>query len=88
LWLAGKTLSDPATPWEKHLQDSIEPLHGVTQRTIRDALKRLVLDAEAVYFNYLPQGFCGTLSMEALVSDCPGPPIYLSERLTSEQRAS
>jgi hypothetical protein len=87
-WVAGKTLSDPAIPWEKHLQDSIEPLYGVSATQTRDALAEFFLDAEKAYFKYLPPRVCGTISMEPLVSDRPGPPIYLSERLTSEQRAA
>ena len=34
------------------------------------------------------QGFCGTLSLEPLVSDRPGPPVYLSQTLTAQQRAA
>ncbi len=86
-WVAGKTLADATTPWEKHLQDSIEALYGVSQAHTRDALAKVFLDAEDAYFKYLRPGVCGTISMEPLVSDRPGPPIYLSERLTSEQRA-
>jgi hypothetical protein len=48
----------------------------------------LFLDAEDAYFKHLPPGFCGTLSMEPLVSSRPGPPVYLSERLTLQQRAA
>jgi hypothetical protein len=88
MWLAGRTLADPVTPWEKHLQDSIEPLYGVTRISTRDALAQLFLDAEDAYFKHLPPGFCGTLSMEPLVSASPGPPVYLRERLTAPQRAA
>jgi len=28
----------------------------------------------------------GTISMEPLVSDAPGPPVYITKRLTLEQR--
>jgi hypothetical protein len=88
LWLAGKTLADPVTPWERHLQDSIESLYGISRKSTQDALAHLFLDAEDAYFKHIPPGFCGTLSMEPLVSGHPGPPIYLSERLTSSQRVA
>lgn len=87
-WLAGKMLADPATPWEKHLQDSVERLYGVSRKATRDALAEFFLDSEDAYFKNLPPGFCGTLSMEPLVSSRPGPPVYLSERLSSQQRSA
>ena len=31
---------------------------------------------------------CGTISLEPLVSDQPGPPIYISKRLNAEQRTA
>jgi len=76
-WLAGKTLSDPATAWQKHLEQSVESLYSVPKVSTRDALIRLFLDAEEAYFKHQPEGFCGTISMEPLVSDRPGPPIYV-----------
>jgi hypothetical protein len=84
-WLAGKTLSDPATPWQKHLEHSAESLYSVSKSSTRDALIGLFLDAEEAYFKHRPEGFCGTISMEPLVSDSPGPPIYLKP-LTPTQR--
>jgi hypothetical protein len=84
-WLAGKTLSDPLTPWEKHLEEAVESLYSVSKRSTRDTLLNLFLEAEEAYVKHLPAGFCGTISMEPLVSDHPGPPVYL-KRLTSEQR--
>jgi hypothetical protein len=35
---------------------------------------------------YLPQDHCGTISLEPLVSDRAGPPIYLTARLSQSQR--
>ncbi len=35
---------------------------------------------------YLPQDHCGTISLEPLVSNRAGPPIYLTERLSQSQR--
>jgi hypothetical protein len=76
-WLAGKTLSDPGTTWQKHLEHSVESLYSVSKVSTRDALIRLFLNAEDAYFKHRPQGFCGTISMEPLVSDHAGPAIYL-----------
>ena len=87
-WLAGKVLSDPTRPWEKHLEDSIEELYRIRRKEIRDALAQLFLDAEQAYFRHLPARMSGTISMEPLVSDKPGPPIYLTKRMSEEQRAA
>jgi len=85
--LAGRTLADPNTPWEKHLRDSIEELYGVSRRSTQDAMVQFFLDAEDAYFRHVDPGFCGTLSLEPLVNDRPGPPVYLSKTLTAQQRA-
>jgi hypothetical protein len=87
-WLAGKTLSAPAQPWERHLQDSVEELYGVSKPSIRDGLVQAFLDAEEAYFRHLPPRMSGTISMEPLVSGHAGPAVYLSKRLTAEQRAA
>jgi len=87
-WLAGKVLSDPQGSWTGHLQDCVEELYQVSKGSTRDALLHLFLEAEEAYFKHLPPGVCGTISMEPLVSDRPGPPIYLSKRLNAGQRAS
>jgi hypothetical protein len=76
-WLAGRVLSEPATPWQKHLEHSVESLYLTSKVSVRDALVSLFLDAEDAYFKYRPEGFCGTVSMEPLVSNQPGPAIYL-----------
>lgn len=86
-WLAGKVLSDPTRSWEKHLEDSVEELYPKIRKAVRDELAQLFLDAEQAYFRHLPR-MSGTISMEPLVSDKPGPPIYLSKRLSKEQRAA
>jgi hypothetical protein len=86
-WLAGKVLSDPARSWEKHLEDSVEELYQVRKKELRDELARIFLDAEQAYFRHLPARMSGTISMEPLVSDKPGPPIYLTKRLSPEQRS-
>ena len=88
LWLAGKILADPTAPWERHLQDSIEALYGVARTSTRDGLAQFFLDAEDAYFRHLAPGLCGTLSLEPLVNDRPGPPVYLGKTLTAQQRAA
>ncbi|MGW8178679.1 MAG: hypothetical protein ACWGQW_07945, partial [bacterium] len=85
-WLAGKVLDDPETPWATHLSNSVEELYGVSQPELRDDLVQLFLDSEDSYFKHLPPRLSGTISMEPLVSDNVGPPIYITERLTEEQR--
>lgn len=87
-WLAGKVLSDPTRSWEKHLEDSIDELYQVRQRATRNALAQIFLDAEQAYLRHLPARMSGTISMEPLVSDKPGPPVYLTKRLSAEQRAA
>ena len=87
-WLAGKMLSDPTRSWEKHLEDSIEELYHVPKKSARDALTQIYLDAEQAYTRHLPARMSGTISMEPLVSDKPGPPIYLTKRLSADQRAA
>lgn len=87
-WLAGKVLADPTRSWEKHIEDSVEELYRVPRKEIRDELAQIFLDAEQAYFRHLPARMSGTISMEPLVSDNPGPPIYLTKRLSREQRAA
>jgi hypothetical protein len=88
LWMAGKVLSDPVTPWERHLQSCIEELYGTATSSARDGLAQAFLDAEEAYLRYLPGDYCGTISLEPLVSDRPGPPIYLTGRLSESQRSA
>lgn len=85
-WVAGKTLSDPATPWRRHLAESIEELYG-THRPATEALAEIFLRAENAYLRHLPSLRSGTISIEPLMEDHPGPPVYLTKQLNSEQRA-
>jgi hypothetical protein len=85
-WRAGKTLADPLTPWEAHLKSCIEALYGTTTPAACDGLAQVFLEAEEAYLRHLPQDHCGTISLEPLVSNRAGPPIYLTERLTQSQR--
>ena len=86
-WVAGKALDDPATPWRKHLDASIERIYRVTKPSLRDGLSEAFLAAEDAYMRYQPAHFCGTISMEPLVSSVPGPPVYIAKHMTPAQRA-
>ena len=85
-WMAGKVLSDPRMPWEMHLQSCIEELYGTTTLAACEGLAQVFLEAEEAYMHYLPQDHCGTISLEPLVSNRAGPPIYLTARLGESQR--
>lgn len=85
-WVAAKVLADPATPWRKHLETSIERIYRVRSGAVRDGLCEAFLAAEDAYLRHVPD-FCGTISMEPLLSSEPGPAIYLSKRLNAPQRA-
>lgn len=85
-WVAGKTLSDPETDWNKHLSSSIEELYGTSRRSLVEALCEIFLRAEDSYLRHLPSLRSGTISIEPLVEDHPGPPIYITKQLSAEQR--
>lgn len=86
LWIAGKSLSDPSSRWEKKVQDSIEDLYETSRESIRDGLAELFLQSEDAYFKHRSGVSCGTLSLEPLIGDRPGSAIYLSESLNAAQR--
>ncbi|MBI1786237.1 MAG: hypothetical protein HYR60_01635 [Acidobacteria bacterium] len=86
-WVAAKVLADPATPWRKHLESSVEQIYRAPAG-VRDDLCEAFLAAESAYLRHLPPDTCGTISLEPLVSSEPGPPVYLLKRLTPEQRAA
>jgi len=85
-WVAGRALADPATPWRKHLDASVEQIYRVKNPAVRDGLSDAFLFAEEAYTRYLPSNFCATISMEPLVSNKPGEPVYLTRRLNAAQR--
>lgn len=87
-WVVGKTLADPLTPWRQHLQRSVEQLYKTRNAAIRDGLCEAFLAAEAAYSRYLPKDFCGTISLEPLVSNKPGPPVYLNRANRAEFAAA
>jgi len=86
-WVAGKMLGDPVTPWRQHLAASIEELYGTSRQPVTEALSRIFIRAEDAYLRYVPSLRSGTISIEPLMEDHPGPPIYLSKQLTAKQRA-
>ncbi|MFN7996657.1 MAG: hypothetical protein U0Q18_23800 [Bryobacteraceae bacterium] len=86
-WVAGKMLTSPETDWTKHLTSSVEELYGTSRRSVVEALCQLFVRAEDAYLRYLPAFRCGTISIEPLVEDHPGPPVYITKRLNAEQRS-
>lgn len=87
-WVVSKTLTDPSAGWRKHLDSSVEQIYKIRKPALRDALSEAFLAAEEAYTRYLPPRFCGTISLEPLVSSEPGPPVYLTKRLDQAQRTA
>jgi hypothetical protein len=85
-WVVGRVLADPETPWRKHLASSAEQIYRVKNAAVRDELCDAFLAAEDAYMRYLPPNYCGTISMEPLVSSKPGPPVYITKKLNELQR--
>ena len=86
--VAGRTLADPQAPLEKPLGAVLEELYQPRGTAPRDALARFFLEAEEAYLRHLPRDECGTLSLEPLAGNRPGPPVYLRNRLKPEQRVA
>jgi hypothetical protein len=86
-WVAGKALSAPAIPWREHLAASIEELYRTSRRSTTDALAGIFVRAEDAYLQHLPSLRSGTISIEPLVEDHPGPPVYITKQLNADQRA-
>lgn len=84
--VAGRTLRDPEAPLREHLASAVDSLYQPRDSAARDALAQFFLDAEEAYMRHLPPNECGTISLEPLISDRPGPAVYLRDRLSSEQR--
>jgi hypothetical protein len=87
LWLAAKILSNPRSAWQKLLQEVVEELFRIRKVATRDNLIELLLRSEEAYFKYRSKDECGTISLEPLIGDRSGPPIYLTADLNEEQRA-
>jgi len=86
-WVVGRTLADPQTSWRKHLEASVEQVYRIRNAAVRDGLSEAFLAAEEAYARYLPADYCGTVSLEPLVSSKPGPAVYLTKTLNATQRA-
>jgi hypothetical protein len=86
--VAGRTLVGPQAPLQKHLHAALEELYQPRDADSREALAQFFLEAEEAYLRHLSKDECGTLSLEPLVGDHPGPPVYLRDRLKPEQRAA
>jgi hypothetical protein len=86
--LAGRTLSNPRESLEKQLAVALEELYQPRTTGVREGLVEFFLAAEDAYFQSPNNGDCGTISLEPLVSSEVGPPIYLRDRLSKEQRVS
>lgn len=84
--VAGKTLSDPVVPWHGHLAASIEELYGTSRRPLTEALAEIFIRAEDAYLRHLPSLRSGTISIEPLMEDHPGPLVYITKQLTAAQR--
>jgi hypothetical protein len=85
-WVAARVLADPGAGWRKHFEQSLERIYRTPRASVRDGLAEAFLAAEHAYIRHLPAEFCGTISLEPLVSSEPGPPAYLTKRLKPEQR--
>ena len=86
-WMAGKALSEPLVPWHEHLAASIDELYGTPRRSAAEALAEIFIRAEDAYLRHLPALRSGTVSIEPLMEDHPGPPVYITKQLTAQQRA-
>ena len=84
--VADRALAAPTAPLEKLLADAVEELYQPRDAATGEALAKFFLDAEEAYFRHQPGVHCGTISLEPLVSDKPGPPVYLRDRLKPPQR--
>jgi hypothetical protein len=87
LYLTGKTVANPAGSWDRFVQEAVEETFGAVSPGTRDGLIELLLGAEEAYFKNLPATYCGTVSLEPLVSSRPGRPVYLTNRLNAQQRS-
>jgi hypothetical protein len=85
-WVAGKTLRDPTSSWREHLTASVEELYRTSRRSTTEALAEIFLRAEDAYLRRLPSLRSGTISIEPLLEDHAGPPVYITRQLTAGQR--
>jgi hypothetical protein len=86
LHVAGRTLLNVEVPLEKQMQAVIKELYRPTTPEAGTELAKLFIEAEEAYFQFIDPELCGTISLEPLVGNKAGPPVYLTERLKPEQR--
>lgn len=86
-WTTGKILSDPATPWRKHFRAALEEVYAPAGSAFVGDLEELFLEAEDTYFSRCASVRSGTISLEPLVSNRPGKPVYL-EKIKPGERAA
>ena len=85
-YVAGKVLSNPSVPWRTHLNTTMHDLYKTKHASVADDLAALFVRAEEAYFSNTKTILSGDLSLEPLVEDFPGPPIYLTKRMDAAQR--
>ncbi len=83
-WVTGKVLAEPQMSWQKHLHASVEALYKTRNVSTRDALSEAF--AANAYMRHIPDYRSGTISIEPLIGDKPGRPVYLTKRLNAAQR--
>lgn len=85
-YVAGKLLSDIATPWQAHLRSTLADLYRVEKLSTLHSLEDLFVRAEAAYMSRIKQFGSGDISLEPLVEDHAGPPIYIIKRMPVARR--
>ncbi|MDZ4820082.1 MAG: hypothetical protein SGJ20_14035 [Planctomycetota bacterium] len=83
--MAGRLLTNPTGDWKSQAAEAVQSVYHLPTDTQQAEMLQIVLDAEEAYFKQLGP-FCGTMSLEPLVGDKVGPPIYLKDRLTTTAR--
>jgi hypothetical protein len=82
--VAGKLLSRPEVSWSRHLAETIAELYQTKPGTT-NALSELFVQAEDAYLRYRSE-VTSTVSLEPLIGDRPGSPVYLNRGLNAVQR--
>lgn len=76
---------EPTGDWQPMLRAILDQLYAPTTSAARDGLAELFLGAEEAYFEHTHDlRPSAVVSLEPLVSDRPGPPIYLTKHMTSD----
>ncbi|MGH2534815.1 MAG: hypothetical protein ACRDJW_21355 [Thermomicrobiales bacterium] len=84
LLTCGRLLNDPDGNWRRCLMASVREVYEPADDATAEAVADLFLQAEAAYFdNAHEMTRVGTISMEPLVSDHAGEPVYLIDHMDS-----